>query len=104
MAQRGLKGSQLKKTSSPGPTFRNAIGEEAADIALKADKPSSVEDIGATEDLSGAETQLSTADTYTDESVNTAVDNAINGVTSGVEQRLDALEAKMDELLQALKA
>jgi len=104
MAQRGLKGTQLRKTSSPGPTFRNAVGEEESAIAAKADKPSAVEDIGTTEDIGPAETQLSTADTYTDESVNTAVDNAINAVTSEVENRFDALEAKMDELLQALKA
>ena len=81
-----LKPESLRKVSSPGRL-----------ASSKAEKPSAVSAIGTTVDISAA--ALSTADTYTDAAVNAELDSLMGEV----ESRLDVLEAKMDELLAALK-
>lgn len=46
---------------------------------------------------------LDTSDTYTDAAVKAAVDTGLSGVTSKVETRLDALDAKVNAILAALR-
>lgn len=87
LKKEALKPKKLRASSSPGKI-----------AGSKADKPSSVDAMGTTTDISAA--ALSTADTYTDAAVNAEIDAKM----AEVEARLDAIEAKMDELLAALKA
>jgi hypothetical protein len=63
----------------------------------------SVAAIGVTNDIPPASVSLSTSNTYTDAAVATAIEDAINGVTDDIENRLDNLEAKVNELIAALK-
>jgi len=65
----------IRKTSSPGKVYQS-----------RASKPSAVDAIGSTTDLTG---------------VDGTGNNAADLVTT--EARLDALEAKLDELIAALK-
>jgi len=60
-------------------------------------KVKGVAPLGTTADVAGA--VLSTADTYTDAAVIVSIDL----VAADVESRLDAIEAKVDELLAAMK-
>ncbi len=83
---------------------------EAAEVAdaidaLHAIAPAaSVAALGATSNLAAANITLSTSDTYADADVKTAVDAGINTLRVAVEARLDAIEAKFDDLLAKLKA
>jgi hypothetical protein len=75
MSQKGQKGSQLKQVSSPGGVAKN-----------KAAKPSGVAALGTTSDLVGVDGTGSNA-----------------APLVGTEARLDAIEAKLDALIAALK-
>ena len=59
--------------------------------------------IGATSDLSASNVTLSTGDSYTDADVKAAIDSAVDSLGGEVESRLDAIEAKIDAILTALK-
>ena len=74
MSQRGLKGSQLKKVSSPKLVFENRASKPAVDV------------LAASTDLVGVDGTGSNA-----------------APLAGTETRLDALEAKVNELIAALK-
>ena len=77
-----------------------SVGEEIA-TAIDAgsnDQAATVAAIGVTADVSAA--ALSTTNTYTDLAVNAELDSLIGEI----EARTDVIEAKIDELIAALKA
>jgi len=85
--------------------FRRAFTEEeSVDEVVSAIESGSnpqaatVAPLGATADFSAA--ALSTADTYTDAAVNAELDSLVGEV----EDRMDAVEAKIDAVIAALKA
>lgn len=86
LKRQDLKPQKLRASSSPGKL-----------ASSKAEKPSAVDPLGSTSDISAA--GLSTGDSYTDAAVNAELDSLMGEV----EARLDALEAKMDALIAALK-
>lgn len=60
--------------------------------------------LGSTTNIPTVSVTLSTSDTYTDAAVKTAIDAGSNAVRTAAESRLDAIEAKVDAVIAALKA
>lgn len=85
---------------------QNGVGAEvAAAIDASGSGPAShVASIGATSNLPASNAVLSTSDTYTDAAVKAAIDGAVDALKTPAESRLDAIEAKIDQILAALIA
>lgn len=60
--------------------------------------------LGTTTNIPTVSVTLSTSNTYTDSAVKTAIDSGANAVRTATEARLDAIEAKIDDLIAKLKA
>ena len=59
--------------------------------------------LGTTTNIPTVSVTLSTSNTYTDAAVKTAIDAGANAVRTAAESRLDAIEAKVDAVITALK-
>ena len=87
---------------------RRAEAKEIADAidalpGLPAAEPAeNVAVLGSTTNIPTVSVTLSTTDTYADSDVKTAIDAGCNAVRTAAESRLDAIEAKVDELINAM--
>ena len=84
-----------------GGTLTIEVGATVTGLAAVAEQ-AAITDLGAS-NLAATTITLSTTDTYTDGAVKSAVDTGLAGVTSKVETRLDAIDAKIDDILAKLR-
>ena len=77
---------------------------DAIDVGFNATPAAAVAALGTTVNIPTVSVTLSTSNTYSDAAVKTAIDAGANAVRTAAESRLDAIEAKVDALIAALKA
>jgi len=104
LSERARKALEIAMASSEQEP--NSTSKEVSDAIDSGanDQAAAVAPLIPTENLSGSESTISTGDTYSDAAVNSGIDSAVNTLTSDVENRLDSLEAKMDEVIAGQKA
>ncbi len=86
-----------------GGTLTIEAGATVTGLAAVTEQ-AAIADLGAT-NLAATAITLATAggNTYSDAAVKAAVDDGLAGVTAKVETRLDALDAKVDDILAKLR-
>lgn len=96
--------AELKKRIRVAITDESTADELIAAIQASVASPASdVAAIGSTSNIPVSNVTLSTANTYSDAAVKTAIDAAANAIRVAAEARLDVIEAKVDEILSAIK-